>query len=46
MITLNHFDFPQALEDIGGWSNRETITAFKNYAKTVFKAYGNQVNIG
>ncbi|GMA47681.1 glycoside hydrolase family 1 protein [Tetragenococcus muriaticus] len=43
MITLNHFDLPQALEDIGGWSNRETITAFKNYAKTVFKAYGNQV---
>ncbi|MEI4281631.1 glycoside hydrolase family 1 protein [Tetragenococcus halophilus] len=43
MVTLNHFDLPQALEDMGGWSNRKTVDAFKEYAQTVFKAYGNKV---
>ena len=27
-ITLYHWDLPQALEDKGGWRNRETVTAF------------------
>ncbi len=43
LITLNHFDLPQALEDQGGWSVRSTVDAFQEYARTLFTAYGDRV---
>ncbi len=43
MITLYHFDLPQALEDRGGWDSRETIEAFAEYARIVFERYGDRV---
>ena len=44
VVTMYHFDLPYALELKGGWSNRETIDAFENYAKTLFEVYGDRVN--
>jgi beta-glucosidase/6-phospho-beta-glucosidase/beta-galactosidase len=41
---LYHFDLPYALEEQGGWSNRETIEAFVEYAKVLFNSYGDRVN--
>jgi 6-phospho-beta-glucosidase len=43
IVTMYHFDLPYALQQKGGWSNRETIDAFENYARTLFKYFGDRV---
>ncbi|MBA3243589.1 MAG: family 1 glycosylhydrolase, partial [Actinobacteria bacterium] len=43
VVTLYHWDLPQALEDTGGWRNRETMERFAEYAATCFDAYGDRV---
>ena len=42
-VTLNHWDLPQALQDQGGWANRDTVQHFVNYACAIFKRLGNRV---
>ena len=42
-ITLYHWDLPQALEDRGGWRNRDTALAFADYARAVGEALGDRV---
>ena len=42
-ITLNHWDLPQALEDKGGWRNRDTVAAFGKYAAAVAEHFGDRV---
>ncbi|GAA1952298.1 GH1 family beta-glucosidase [Agromyces allii] len=39
-ITLFHWDLPQALQDGGGWQERDTATRFAEYARTLFDALG------
>lgn len=41
--TLYHWDLPQALQDRGGWVNRETVGAFVGYADVVARALGDRV---
>jgi beta-glucosidase len=43
VVTLYHWDLPQALEDDGGWRNRETTERFEEYAAACFEAYGDRV---
>lgn len=43
IVTMYHFDLPYALQTRGGWSNRETIDAFVEYAKVLFENYGDRV---
>lgn len=43
LVTMYHFDLPDALQKEGGWSNRKTVDAFVNYAKVLFENYGNKV---
>lgn len=42
-LTLYHWDLPQALEDLGGWTNRDTASRFVEYALTVHEALGDRV---
>ncbi|MCS6801506.1 MAG: GH1 family beta-glucosidase [Chloroflexota bacterium] len=42
-VTLYHWDLPQALEDEGGWPNRETAAAFADYAEIVARRLGDRV---
>lgn len=44
VVTLYHFDLPYVLEQQGGWSNRQTIDAFVEYADILFTAFGDKVN--
>lgn len=41
--TLYHWDLPQALEDKGGWTNRETANRLADYAGIVTRAFGDRV---
>jgi beta-glucosidase len=43
MATLYHWDLPQALEDDGGWLNRDTIERFAEYAAIVGERYADRV---
>lgn len=46
VVTLNHWDLPQALEDhYGGWRGRETAYAFERYAEIMGTALGDRVDI-
>ena len=42
-ITLYHWDLPQALEDEGGWGNREVCELFAAYAAKCVERYGDRV---
>jgi beta-glucosidase len=42
-LTLYHWDLPQALEDRGGWTNRETAYRFQDYAAAVHDRLGDRV---
>lgn len=44
-LTLYHWDLPQALQDRGGWTVRESVDRFTEYALTVHDALGDRVNI-
>ncbi len=43
-VTLYHWDLPQALELRGGWTNRETVDRFVDYALTVHEALSDRVS--
>ncbi|WP_051366748.1 GH1 family beta-glucosidase [Hamadaea tsunoensis] len=43
MATLYHWDTPQALQDEGGWENRDTAYRFAEYAAAVTAALGDAV---
>jgi beta-glucosidase len=45
VLTLYHWDLPQALEDAGGWPARDTAYRFAEYASIVFGALHDRVSM-
>jgi beta-glucosidase len=43
VVTLYHWDLPQALQDKGGWAAREVAELFAEYASAVAGALGDRV---
>jgi len=42
-VTLYHWDLPQALEDQGGWTNREILNWFEEFATLCATSFGDRV---
>jgi beta-glucosidase len=42
-LTLYHWDLPQALQDHGGWAERETALRFVDYAEALAQRFGDRV---
>ncbi len=43
-LTLYHWDLPQAVQEQGGWANRDTAYRFCDYAAAVHDALGDRVS--
>ncbi|MGT2832755.1 glycoside hydrolase family 1 protein [Streptococcus halotolerans] len=43
IVTMFHFDMPAKLDERGSWSNRESIDWFADFAKVLFKNFGDRV---
>ncbi|HET7704745.1 MAG TPA: GH1 family beta-glucosidase [Thermoanaerobaculia bacterium] len=43
LVTLYHWDLPAALDDLGGWLNRDVASWFADYATTVYRAFDDRV---
>jgi beta-glucosidase len=42
-LCLYHWDLPQALQDFGGWPNRDSVGWFADYAALIARRYGDRV---
>src|SRR5262249_43301627 len=44
-VTLHHWDLPAALDDRGGWTNRDSVEWFADYAHVMFESLADRVTM-
>ncbi len=42
-VTIYHWDLPSQLQDLGGWTNKDIVNWFTDYAIFLYKKYGDRV---
>ena len=45
LLTLYHWDLPEALDDRGGWLNRDVASWFAEYAEVMYKSLDDRVTM-
>ncbi|KAJ8710351.1 hypothetical protein PYW07_009717 [Mythimna separata] len=43
LVTMYHWDLPQSLQDLGGWTNPLIVDWFEDYARVLYNLYGDRI---